>query len=80
MIDDDIFPGIIVLGLGFLLGMAFMLAVGPSDDVASHTRAARKDAQALCAGHRGAVTFDVQDKNKLVYACRDDLKLKVLDY
>lgn len=78
-IFDYVLPGAII---AFILAAVLLVVsafVGDSQTL-DHRTHAEQAVVRLCAPRGGAIYFDVEDQNNLVYACNDDRTLHLRAY
>lgn len=76
--NDPLIQFLLVIAGGGLLMFGILTLV--DDENSGKLHRAQHEAQKLCLEQYGARTFDVQDEYKMVYACRKDGKLHVINY
>lgn len=66
--------------LGVIIVGFFGYALWFSSDQNDRLEGAERKAHAICDERGGALTFDVHNQARMVYACQDDMRLHVIDY
>lgn len=84
---DGLSQGVIYAGLGTLLIFVALIVFapdhsGPTYEVSPVTNvdSGYYHAEQICKDRGGAQAYDIQDQNRMVYACKDDHILHVFDY
>lgn len=77
---EDFFYALLAVFVLALIAVAIACSTSSDTPVYTQRNDAERAVTTLCANHGGAVYYDVQDQNVLVYACNDTHKLQLYPY